>query len=133
MKTILNKLWGNNKRSTDVKTELRAVKLSAMQDLQTEVEDIFNGMQQAGNEAVGHLSQAGENLDFLQNSIERAKEARQAKDDLLNQVLDLGIDVPQELENLDTFIEDILLTDDFTGQNDKLQEIKSYVDKVFFT
>lgn len=133
MKAILNKLWGNNKRSTDVKAELRAVKLSAMQDLQTEVEDIFNGMQQAGNEAVGHLSQAGENLDFLQNSIERAKEARQAKDDLLNQVLDLGIDVPQELENLDTFIEDILLTDDFTGQNDKLQEIKSYVDKVFFT
>ena len=113
MKAILNKLWGNNKRSTDVKAELRAVKLSAMQDLQTEVEDIFNGMQQAGNEAVGHLSQAGENLDFLQNSIERAKEARQAKDDLLNQVLDLGIDVPQELENLDTFIEDILLTDDF--------------------
>ena len=30
MKAILNKLWGNNKRSTDVKAELRAVKLSAM-------------------------------------------------------------------------------------------------------
>ena len=133
MKTILKKLWGNNKRSTDVKQALAKVKLSLMEDLKSKVEDIFNGMQQAGNEAIEHLSQAEQNLDFLQNSIEQAKEARQAKDELLNQVLDLGIDVPQDLENLDTFIEDILLTDDFTAQSDKLKEIKSYINKVSFT
>ena len=38
MKAILNKLWGNNKRSTDVKAELRAVKLSKLSDIQSEFE-----------------------------------------------------------------------------------------------
>jgi len=130
MKAILNKLWG---KKTNLKTDLRAVKLSLMEDLKTEVEDIFDNMQDAGNEAMDGLNKAEQSLGYLQGNIDRAKQARQVKDDLIQQVTDLGIDVPQELENLDTFIEDILLTDDFTGQNDKLQEIKSYVDKVFFT
>lgn len=133
MKAILNKLWGNNKRSTSVKAELREVKLSLMEDLKTEIEDIFENMQDAGNEAIDGLNKAEQSLGYLQGNIDRAKQARQVKDHLIQQVTDLGIDVPQELENLDTFIEDILLTDDFIGQNDKLQEIKSYVDKVFFT
>ena len=51
----------------------------------------------------------------------------------LDQVLELGLDVPQDLENLDTLIEDLLLYDDFESQNDKLQEIKEYVQMVYFT
>ena len=43
MKAILNKLWGNNKRSTDVKAELRAVKLSKYKTFKQDIEDVFNG------------------------------------------------------------------------------------------
>ena len=133
MKAILKKLYGNNKRSTSVKTELREVKLSMLETLRSDVESMYDGMQDAANDAMDGAGKLEQSLGYLQGYVENVKELRNIKDDLIKQVLDLGIEVPQELENIDTLIEDLLLTDDFSSQNDKLQEIKSYVDKVFFT
>ncbi len=130
MQNIFNKLAKANKRSTSVKHK---VDLSMLNDIQAEAEDIFNNMQDAGNDAMDGIAKTEQSLGFLQGNIDRAKDLRQIKDEMLQQVLDLGIDVPQNLENLDTFIEDILLFDDFESQNDKLQSIKEYVNNVFFT
>lgn len=131
MKTVLQKLYGKNKRSTDVDVKLRKVKLSIMDDLENDLNNNYDGMQDAANDAMDGIGKLEQSLGFLQGHIENVKVLRDVKDNLINEVLDLGIEVPQKLENIDTLIEAMLYDDDFSSQNDKLQEIKNYVSDVF--
>ena len=129
LKTIFSKLY----KTPKTRLKKHAVKLAAVDDLQKEAEEIYNGMQNSANDALDGAGKLEENLGYLQGYIDRAKDAKELKDEIWDKIADLGIEAPQNLENLDIFIEDILLTDDFSAQNDKLQQIKEYLDKVFFT
>ncbi len=96
MKAILNKLWGNNK----AKTELKKVKLSAISDIKSEyiseAEKAYNTFSTAidevmiAEETLARLFNQGPGLAVLTDRLE----------ELEAQVIDLGIDVPEELANL---------------------------------
>lgn len=125
MQAILNKLYKAKSEKT------KAVKLSIMDSLQTDVDNMYNGMKDAANDAMDGIGKLEQSLGFLQGYIENVKELRTVKNDLIAEVLDLGIDIPQKLDNVDNEIEAILMFDDFESQNDKLQEIKTLVQDVF--
>ncbi len=101
MKAILNKLWGNNKRSTDVKAELRAVKLNKINDLYTDIDvfrDKINETEQLSDEAHSYYSSAFETLRDAYGEFDDKKSELQ---NLVEQLNELGVD-SAEVDDLET-------------------------------
>ena len=101
MKAILNKLYGNNKRSTSVKAELRAVKLNKINDLYTDIDvfrDKINETEQLSDEAHSYYSSA---FDILKNAYSEFDEKKSQLQNLVEQLNELGVDSAEvdDLEN----------------------------------
>lgn len=123
MKAILNKLWGNNKRSTDVKAELRAVKLNKINDLYTDIDvfrDKINETKQLSDEAHSYYNSAFETLKYAYSDFaDKTKELQ----DLVEQLNELGVD-SADIDDLETKFYG--LEQEFNGLFSEFQTIGFY-------
>lgn len=100
MKAILNKLWGNNKRSTNVKARLKKVKLGKIDDLKAEHADQLQTLQSAMNPVLNAISEAKENLVEIQDVLDSSYLVDISVGALIEDVESLGVDVPADLQEL---------------------------------
>lgn len=106
MKAILKKLYGNNKRSTSVKTELREVKLSKLQDIKEVMDDTLINL----DLAIDAFEQGKDQINFAKDTLSNESDYNNAADqvtDILLQINDIGIEVPREIEEIDSIMLDI--------------------------
>ncbi len=98
MQNIYNKLA----KKTPAKLSKRSVKLGKVDDLMDEIKshrDEMNQLAMNSENALKDVQEAIGEIRILQES--KIPLISSQKDELLNQVLDLGIDIPQELNELD--------------------------------
>jgi len=98
MQNIYNKLA----KKTPAKLSKRSVKLGKVDDLMDQIKsyrDEMNQLAMDSENALTDVQRALGELRILQEA--KIPEISYQKDELLNQVLDLGIDIPQELNELD--------------------------------
>ena len=103
MQNIYNKLA----KKTPAKLSKRSVKLGKVDDLMDQIKsyrDEMNQLAMDSENALTDVQRAIGEINILQTS--RIPVLSLEKDELLNQVLDLGIDVPQELNELDQMLVD---------------------------
>ncbi len=103
MQNIYNKLA----KKTPAKLSKRSVKLGKVDDLMDQIKsyrDEMNQLAMDSENALTDVQRAIGEINILQTS--RIPVLSLQKDELLNQVLDLGIDVPQELNELDQMLVD---------------------------
>ena len=101
MKAILQKLYGNNKRSKSVKAELRAVKLNTESLLDTQLNDQekgLNDMESAIDEIGAFVQQLKEAQSFQYDASNIFNEEFEKVKEKLNEI---GIDLPQEFLELE--------------------------------
>ena len=106
MKAILNKLWGNNKRSTSVKASLKKVELSKLQDLKQVMDETLNNL----DLAIDAFNQGKDQVNFAKDTLQNENDYLNASDEVTNilfQINDLGIDLPREIEEIDSIMLDI--------------------------
>ena len=101
MKAILKKLYGNNKRLTSVKAELREVKLNKINDLYTDIDvfrDKINETEQLSDEAYSYYSSA---FDILKTAYSEFEDKKSELQNLVEQLNELGVDSAEvdDLEN----------------------------------
>ncbi len=100
MKAILKKLYGNNKRSTSVKAELREVKLNRINEISSNLDvfrDKINETEQLSDEAHSYYKSAFETLREAWGELETQKTELQNLEDTLNEI---GVPNPAEFEDL---------------------------------
>ena len=97
MKAILNKLWGNK---TNVKTDLRAVKLSKVNELQDEHNENLQRLQNTMNPVLNAISEAKEGLSEIQDELDGAYLTSSKVLELIESVEELGVEVPDQLRSL---------------------------------
>tara|TARA_R110001606_G_scaffold394060_1_gene564616 strand:+ start:583 stop:975 length:393 start_codon:yes stop_codon:yes gene_type:complete len=103
MQKIFNKLA----KKTPAKLSQRSVKLGKVDDLMDQIKsyrDEMNQLAMDSENALTDVQRAVGEIRILQES--KIPLLSFDKDELLNQVLDLGIDVPQELNELDQMLVD---------------------------
>jgi len=128
MKAILNKLWGSNKRSTDVKAELRAVKLSLANDLQ----DNFNSLEILNENWINKWTETNSLIDDLINEaktiFEEGQVVQDQLDQLVNSLNEIGLEPSDVIENI------IVANENFIVNKNDLQqyanELKSKIDNI---
>jgi predicted nucleic acid-binding Zn-ribbon protein len=101
MKAILQKLYGNNKRSTSVKAELKSVKLNKINDLYTDIDvfrDKINETEQLSDEAYSYYNSA---FDILKNAYSEFEDKKTELQNLVEQLNELGVD-SAEIDDLET-------------------------------
>lgn len=98
MQNILNKLA----KKTPAKRKVKLSKVNDLIDQAKELRDEMNQIALQSENALTDVQRALGELRILQES--KIPLLSVDKDELLNQVLDLGIDVPQELEELDQML-----------------------------
>ena len=98
MQNILNKLA----KKTPAKRKVKLSKVNDLIDQAKELRDEMNQIALQSENALTDVQRALGELRILQES--KIPLLSYDKDELLNQVLDLGIDVPQELEELDQML-----------------------------
>jgi uncharacterized coiled-coil DUF342 family protein len=98
MQNILNKLA----KKTPAKRKVKLSKVNDLIDQAKELRDEMNQIALQSENALTDVQRALGELRILQES--KIPVLSYDKDELLNQVLDLGIDVPQELEELDQML-----------------------------
>ena len=101
MKTILNKLWGNNKRTTDVKAKLKKITLNIESLLDTQLNDQergLNDMESAIDEIGAFVQQLKEAQSFQYDASNIFYEEFEKVKEKLNEI---GIDLPQEFVELE--------------------------------
>lgn len=99
MKAILQKLYGNNKRSTSVKQALREVKLSKINDLLVEIDDKIIETKQQLNEVLnsGYVNKASGAID---SAMTLGGAVLSDIEIIVNQIEGLGIDIPDQVVEL---------------------------------
>lgn len=100
MKAILNKLWGNNKRSTDVKQTLREVKLNKITEISSSLDvfrDKMNESEQLSDEAHSYYKSSFETLRDAWGELDNTKSELQNLEDTLDE---MGVPNPVEFEDL---------------------------------
>lgn len=133
MKAILKKLYSSNKRSTSVKTELREVKLSTIEDIESQLADDKEYFEEKVKEITRLIFDA-QNIVSELRIVQESKIAGLIydKNELLNKVLDLGIEVPDRLTNLDDQLERLNQMPEIADVGDKLEtlqdELRIYID-----
>ena len=133
MKAILKKLYGNNKRLTRVKAELREVKLSTIDDIESQLADDKGYFEEKVKEITRLIFDA-QNIVSELRIVQESKIAGLIydKNELLNKVLDLGIEVPDRLTNLDDQLERLNQMPEIADVGDKLEtlqdELRIYID-----
>ena len=133
MKAILKKLYGNNKRLTSVKAELREVKLSTIDDIESQLADDKGYFEEKVKEITRLIFDA-QNIVSELRIVQESKIAGLIydKNELLNKVLDLGIEVPDRLTNLDDQLERLNQMPEIADVGDKLEtlqdELRIYID-----
>ena len=128
MKAILNKLWGNNKRSTSVKAELREVKLSLANDLQ----DNFNSLEILNENWINKWTETNTLIDDLINEaktiFEEGQVVQDQLDQLVNSLNEIGLEPSDVIENI------IVANENFIVNKNDLQqyanELKSKIDNI---
>ncbi len=100
MKAILNKLYGNNKRSTSVKAELREVKLNKVNELRDELDGYMQELSDHLRDSLQGVAQAKENAGTIQESIDNGAFISNEIDEIVNKLNDLGVPVPGEILDL---------------------------------
>jgi len=128
MKAILNKLWGNNKRSTSVKAELREVKLSLANDLQ----DNFNSLEILNENWINKWTETNNLIDDLINEaktiFEEGQVVQDQLDQLVNSLNEIGLEPSDVIENI------IVANENFIVNKNDLQEyaneLKSKIDNI---
>ena len=103
MQKIFNKLA----KKKPIKLSQRSVKLGKVDDLMDQIKsyrDEMNQLAMDSENALTDVQRAVGEIRILQES--KIPLLSFDKDELLNQVLDLGIDVPQELNELDQMLVD---------------------------
>ena len=98
MQNILNKLA----KKTPAKRKVKLSKVNDLIDQAKELRDEMNQIALQSENALTDVQRALGELRILQES--KIPLVSYEKDELLNQVLDLGIDLPQELEELDQML-----------------------------
>ncbi len=101
MKAILQKLYGNNKRSTSVKAKLKEVKLNKINDLYTDIEifrDKINETEQLNDEAYSYYSSS---FEILRDAYGEFEDKKSELQNLVEQLNELGID-SAEIDDLET-------------------------------
>ncbi len=128
MKAILNKLYGNNKRSTSVKAELREVKLSLANDLQ----DNFNSLEILNENWINKWTETNTLIDDLINEaktiFEEGQVVQDQLDQLVNSLNEIGLEPSDVIENI------IVANENFIVNKNDLQqyanELKSKIDNI---
>ena len=128
MKAILNKLWGNNKRSTSVKAELREVKLSLANDLQ----DNFNSLEILNENWINKWTETNNLIDDLINEaktiFEEGQVVQDQLDELVNSLNEIGLEPGDVIENI------IVANENFIVNKNDLQQyandLKSKIDNI---
>lgn len=128
MKAILNKLYGKNKRSTDVKAELRAVKLGLANDLQ----DNFNSLEILNENWINKWTETNTLIDDLINEaktiFEEGQVVQDQLDQLVNNLNEIGLEPSDHIENI------IVANENFIVNKNDLQqyanELKSKIDNI---
>lgn len=101
MQNIYNKLA----KKTPAKLSKRSVKLGKVDDLIDQAKELRDEMNQIALQSENALTDVQRALVELRTIQEfKIPTLTSEKDELLNKVLDLGIDVPQELEELDQML-----------------------------
>ncbi len=128
MKAILKKLYGNNKRSTSVKAELREVKLSLANDLQ----DNFNSLEILNENWINKWTETNTLIDDLINEaktiFEEGQVVQDQLDQLVNSLNEIGLEPSDVIENI------IVANENFIVNKNDLQqyanELKSKIDNI---
>ena len=103
----MQKIYNKLAKKTPAKLSKRSVKLGKVDDLMDQIKsyrDEMNQLAMDSENALTDVQRAIGEINILQTS--RIPVLSLEKDELLNQVLDLGIDVPQELNELDQMLVD---------------------------
>lgn len=101
MKAILNKLWGNNKRSTSVKAELKKVKLNIQSILRDELNKQNDGLVEMDN-AIDEIIVLAQKLKDSQESQYNANNIFiEEFESVKSKLNELGIEMPTELKDLE--------------------------------
>jgi len=98
----MQKIYNKLAKKTPAKLSKRSVKLGKVDDLMDKIKsyrDEMNQLAMDSENALTDVQRALGELRILQEA--KIPEISYEKDELLNQVLDLGIDIPQELNELD--------------------------------
>tara|TARA_R110002074_G_scaffold240506_9_gene412268 strand:+ start:1882 stop:2274 length:393 start_codon:yes stop_codon:yes gene_type:complete len=98
----MQKIYNKLAKQTPAKLSKRSVKLGKVDDLTTQLDEYVEEMNQIAlncENALTDVSRAIGELRILQEA--KIPEIAFQADELLNQVFDLGIDVPEELQELD--------------------------------
>lgn len=123
MQAILNKLWGKNKRTTDVKQSLtrKKVKLSKVDDLKEEYSEQLRMLQTAMNPVLDGISRAKDGLYEIQEVLDAAYIVDTNVGVLIEEIESLGVDVPADLQELKD------KTDEFAENGDIQMEVETHL------
>lgn len=100
MKAILKKLYGNKPNANKAKTQLREIKLSKVDELKEQHADQLQTLQNAMNPVLNAISEAKENLVEIQDVLDSAYLVDTSVGALIEDVESLGVDVPEDLQQL---------------------------------
>ena len=128
MKAILQKLYGNNKRSTSVKAELREVKLSLANDLQ----DNFNSLEILNENWFNKWTETNNLIDDLINEaktiFEEGQVVQDQLDELVNSLNEIGLEPEDIIKNI------IVANENFIVNKNDLQQyandLKTKIDNI---
>lgn len=123
MKAILNKLYGNNKRSTSVKKI--KVELVTIDDVMDNVVLATNQMKETLESAINNLNSAIDDLYYLSSIKSDSLEYRSRMDEIFDILEEYGYDPGQETYKVNDQLKALENLPDIDSLNADLNSIKS--------